>query len=329
MAYDLDFEKPLVELEKKITTLQRKGERLKAEELVQLQEAERELRQRTEDIYKKLTSWQTVAVARHKDRPYSADYIRLICDEFFELHGDRSFGDDHAIMAGPAKIEGQQVMLVCHQKGRDMKEKQLRNLGMPHPEGYRKAFRLMQQAEKFGMPILTLIDAAGASPGLVDEERGQAEAIASTLYLMPRLRVPIIATIIGEGGSGGALAIGIADRVLMLEHSIYMVAAPEAAASIIWRNSAFASYAAEGMRISARELLPLGLVDEVLPEPLGGAHHNYHQMAQTLKAGLLRNLAEIKQLSIDEMLEKRYQKFRVIGKYALLEAEIPQTSEVS
>ena len=329
MAYDLEFEKPLAELEKKVTTLQRKGDRLKAEEQVQLQEAEQELRQRTEEIYKKLTSWQTVAVARHKDRPYSADYIRLICDDFFELHGDRSFGDDHAIIAGPAKIEGQTVMLVCHQKGRDMKEKQFRNLGMSHPEGYRKAFRLMQQAEKFGMPIITLIDAAGASPGLVDEERGQSEAIASTLYLMPRLRVPIIATIIGEGGSGGALAIGIADRVLMLEHSIYMVAAPEAAASIIWRNSAFASYAAEGMRVSARELLPLGLIDEVLPEPLGGAHRNYHQMAQTLKAGLLRNLAEIKQMSTEEMLEKRYQKFRVIGKYAQLEAKIPEVSEVS
>ena len=328
MAYDLEFEKPLAELEKKITTLQRKGDRLKAEEQTQLQEAEQELRLRTEEIYKKLTSWQTVSVARHKDRPYSADYIRLMCDEFFELHGDRSFGDDHAIMAGPAKIEGQTVMLVCHQKGRDMKEKQFRNLGMSHPEGYRKAFRLMQQAEKFGMPIITLIDAAGASPGLVDEERGQAEAIASTLYLMPRLRVPIIATIIGEGGSGGALAIGIADRVLMLEHSIYMVAAPEAAASIIWRNSAFASYAAEGMRVSARELLPLGLIDEVLPEPSGGAHHNYHQMAQTLKAGLLRNLAEIKQMSTQEMLEKRYQKFRVIGKYAQLEARIPEASEV-
>ncbi len=329
MAYDLDFEKPLAELEKKITTLQRKGERLKAEEQVQLQEAEHELRQRTEEIYKKLTSWQTVAVARHKDRPYSADYIRLMCDEFFELHGDRSFGDDHAIMAGPAKLDEQTVMLVCHQKGREMKEKQHRNLGMPHPEGYRKAFRLMQQAEKFGMPIITLIDAAGASPGLVDEERGQAEAIAATLYLMPRLRVPIIATIIGEGGSGGALAIGIADRVLMLEHSIYMVAAPEAAASIIWRNSAFASYAAEGMRVSARELLPLGLIDEVLPEPLGGAHRNYHQMAQTLKATLLKNLAEIKQMPTEEMLEKRYQKFRIIGKYAYLEAEKPQVSEVS
>ncbi|GCE25030.1 acetyl-coenzyme A carboxylase carboxyl transferase subunit alpha [Dictyobacter alpinus] len=318
MAYDLEFEKPLAELEKKISTLQRKGDRLKAEELVQLQDAERDLRHKTEEIYKNLTTWQTVQVARHKDRPYAADYIRLMCDDFFELHGDRSFGDDHAIMAGPATIDGQTVMLVCHQKGRDMKEKQFRNLGMPHPEGYRKAHRLMQQAEKFNMPIVSLIDASGASPGLVDEERGQAEAIAATLYLMPRLKVPIIATVIGEGGSGGALAIGVADRVLMFEHSIYMVAAPEAAASIMWRDSAHASHAATGMRISARELLPLGLIDEILPEPIGGAHRNYHQMAITLKETLKRQLADVGQLSVEELLERRYQKFRNMGKYGTL-----------
>jgi acetyl-CoA carboxylase carboxyl transferase subunit alpha len=329
MAYDLEFEKPLAELEKKISTLQRKGDRLKAEELVQLQEAERELLQKTEDIYKNLTTWQTVSVARHKDRPYAADYIRLMCDDFFELHGDRSFGDDHAIMAGPAKIDDLTVMLVCHQKGRDMKERQFRNLGMPHPEGYRKAHRLMKQAEKFKMPIVTLMDASGASPGLVDEERGQAEAIAATLYLMPRLRVPIVATIIGEGGSGGALAIGIADRVLMFEHSIYMVAAPEAAASIMWRDSAHASYAAESMRISARELLPLGLIDEILPEPLGGGHRNYHQMANTLKDALKRHLTEVGQLPIDEMLEQRYQKFRVMGKYGSVEEHVLAVSEIS
>ncbi|GCE17073.1 acetyl-CoA carboxylase carboxyltransferase subunit alpha [Dictyobacter kobayashii] len=315
MAYDLEFEKPLAELEKKISTLQRKGDRLKADDLVQLQEAERELRQKTEEIYKNLTTWQTVLVARHKDRPYAADYIRLICDDFFELHGDRSFGDDHAIMAGPASIGKQTVMLVCHQKGRDMKEKQFRNLGMPHPEGYRKAHRLMEQAEKFRMPIVSLIDASGASPGLVDEERGQAEAIAATLYLMPRLQVPIIATVIGEGGSGGALAIGVADRVLMLEHSIYMVAAPEAAASIMWRDSAHASHAATAMRISARELLPLGLIDEILPEPVGGAHRNYQQMATTLKEALERHLEETKSLPIETLLDQRYQKFRNMGKY--------------
>jgi acetyl-CoA carboxylase carboxyl transferase subunit alpha len=313
MAYDLEFEKPLAELEKKITNLQRKGDRLKAEEQLQLQEAERDLPARTEEIYKNLTSWQTVQVARHKDRPYSADYIKLMCEDFFELHGDRSFGDDHAIMAGPAKLDGQTVMLIGHQKGRDMKEKQFRNLGMPHPEGYRKASRLMQQAARFNMPIVCLVDTAGASLTLMDEERGQSEALASQLYLMSRLSVPIVATIIGEGGSGGALAIGVADRVLMLEHSIYSVAAPEAASSIIWRDSAYAQYAAEGMRINAREILKLGLVDEVLPEPLGGAHRDYQQMAQTLKAALIRHLAELKSVPTEQLLENRYQRFRNIG----------------
>src|SRR5207249_11811688 len=251
MAYELEFEKPLAELEKKIIGLQRKGERLRPDEHKQLQEMERDLRHRTEEIYSQLTSWQTVLVARHKDRPYAADYIRLMCEDFFELHGDHAFGDDHAIIAGPAKLDGNTVMLVCHQKGRDMKEKQFRNLGMPHPEGYRKAGRLMQQAEKFGFPVICLIDTPGAFPGLPDEERGQSEAIAANLYLMSRLQVPIIAVVIGEGGSGGALAIGVADRILMLEHSIYTVAMPEASASILWRDKVFAPQAAEAMRISA------------------------------------------------------------------------------
>src|SRR5436305_5714197 len=231
MAYDLEFEKPLAELEKKIITLQRKGDRLKYDEQVQLQEMERELRLRTEEIYKNLTSWQTVQVARHKDRPYVADYIRLMCDDFFELHGDRSFGDDHAIMAGPATIDGTTVMLIGQQKGRDMKEKQYRNVGMPHPEGYRKAKRLLEQAEKFQIPVICLIDTAGASVALPDEERGQSEAIASILYVMSRIRTPIVSTIIGEGGSGGALAIGIADCVLMLQYSIYFLASPQALSS--------------------------------------------------------------------------------------------------
>ena len=320
MAYDLEFEKPLAELEKKIAHLKRKGERLKSEERFQLQEAERELPRRTEEIYKKLSSWQTVLVARHKDRPYSLDYIKLMCEDFFELHGDRSYGDDHAIVAGPAKLDNQTVMLVCQEKGRDMKEKQFRNLGLPHPEGYRKAERVMQQAEKFGMPIVSLIDTSGASPALMDEERGQAEAIASILATMPRLRVPVVAAIIGEGGSGGALGIGIADRVLMLQHSIYSVAAPEAAASIIWRDSAYAQYAADGMRVKAQEVYRLGLVDEIVPEPLGGAHRNHQQIASNLKEAIQRNLTDLKQLSVGELLERRYQKFRAIGKYARLEA---------
>jgi acetyl-CoA carboxylase carboxyl transferase subunit alpha len=316
MAYDLEFEKPLLELEKKMTALQRKADRLKPEELRQLQDAESDLQRRTAEIYKNLTAWQTVQVARHKDRPYVADYIRLMCDDFFELHGDRSFADDHAIMAGPAMIDGTTVMLIGHQKGRDMKEKQYHNLGMPHPEGYRKAERLLQQAEKFRMPIVCLIDTAGASVALPDEERGQSEAIASMLYVMSRIRTPIVSTIIGEGGSGGALAIGVADRVLMLQYSIYTVAAPEAASSILWRESAYAQYAANGMRISACEVLQLGLIDEVLPEPIGGAHRNYHEMVETLKKGIFRHLAELKQLPIDDLLEKRYQKFRSVGEYS-------------
>ena len=316
MAYDLEFEKPLAELEKKIHALQRKGEHLKPDERVQLLRAEQELQHRTEEIYQTLTAWQTLQVARHKDRPYAADYIRLMCDDFFELHGDRSFGDDHAIMAGPAKLDGTTVFMVCQQKGRDMKEKQYHNYGLAHPEGYRKSARVMQQAEKLGFPVICLIDTSGASPALPDEERGQAEAVAYNLYLMSRLRVPIIAAVIGEGGSGGALAISVADRILMLEHSIYTVASPEAASSILWRDRAFGAQAAEAMRISARELMALDLVDELVPEPLGGAHRDYQLAATNLKAALLKHLAALKQLPIDELLEQRYQKFRAIGKFS-------------
>jgi acetyl-CoA carboxylase carboxyl transferase subunit alpha len=323
MAFDLEFEKPLAELERKISALQRKGERMKADEHQQLQEAERELLRRTEEIYSKLTAWQTVLVARHKDRPYAADYIRLISDDFFELHGDRTFGDDHAIMTGPATLNGETVMFVCHQKGRDTKEKQFRNLGMPNPEGYRKAARMMQQAEKFGFPIICLIDTPAAFPGLGAEERGQAESIASNLYLMSRLHVPIIAVVVGEGGSGGALAISIADRILMLEFSIYSVAPPEAAANILWRDTSFAPQAAEAMRISARELKEIELIDELIPEPLGGAHHNYRATADNLKEALVKQLAALRRFPIDELVEMRYQKFRNIGKFGRAESGRP------
>ncbi len=319
MAYDLEFEKPLADLEKKITGLQRKGERLKPDEHAQLQEAERELRRRTQEIYSKLTAWQTVLVARHKDRPYSLDLIKLMCNDFFELHGDRAFGDDRAIVAGPAELDGNTVMLICHQKGRDNKEKQLRNLGMPHPEGYRKAVRAMRQAEQFGFPIISLIDTPAAFPGLDAEERGQGEAIAANLYVMPRLRVPTIAVVIGEGGSGGALAISVSDRILMLEFSIYSVAPPEAAANIMWRDTAFAPQAAEAMRISARELKEINLVDALIPEPLGGAHRNYRLTADNLKAALQTHLAELKQYPLDELLENRYLKYRSIGKFSRAE----------
>ena len=315
MAYDLEFEKPLADIEKRILGLQRKGDRLKHDEYRQLQEAERELRRRTDEIYGNLTSWQTVQVARHKDRPYSLDYIQIMCDDFFELHGDRLYSEDHSIVAGPATIGGHTVMLITQQKGRDNKERQYRNLGMPHPEGYRKTARLMRQAEKFGFPVITLIDTSGAFPSLEDEERGQGEAIAANLYLMSQLRTPIITAVIGEGGSGGALALGVADRVLILEYAIYTVVAPEAASNILWRDKAFAQQAADAMRISARELKSLALVDEIIPEPPGGAHHNHRVAAENLKAALLTNLDALKAIPTDQLLEQRYQKFRAIGKF--------------
>ncbi|MBV9616199.1 MAG: acetyl-CoA carboxylase carboxyltransferase subunit alpha, partial [Ktedonobacteraceae bacterium] len=290
MAYDLEFEKPLAELERRIHSLQRKGDRLRPDEQAQLRMLERELHSKTEEMYSHLTAWQTVQVARHKNRPYSLDYIKFMCDDFFELHGDRSFGDDHAIVAGPASLDGQTVVFICHQKGRDMKEMQYRNLGMPHPEGYRKAQRLMRHAEKFGFPIITLIDAPGASVALPDEERGQSEAIASSLYMMFRLRVPIIATVTGEGCSGGALAISIADRILMMEHSYYTVAAPEAAADILKFGSAYASLAAEGQKITARDALDFKIADDLVPEPLGGAHRDHRQAADHLKRMLLKHI---------------------------------------
>ncbi len=316
MAYDLEFEKPLAELEKKINGLQKKGDRLKPDEHHQIQDLERDLRHRTEEIYRNLTAWQTVQVARHKDRPHSLDYLNAICDDFFELCGDRAFSDDHAILGGLAQVDGETLMLVCHQKGRTMKEKQHYNNGMPHPEGFRKAERLMRQAEKFGIPVVTLIDTQGAFPGLEDEERGQSEAIASSLYVMSRLRVPTLSIVVGEGGSGGALALGVTDRILMLEYSIYTVTSPESAASITWRSTSFAQQAADAMRISGRELKALGLVDDVIAEPLGGAHHNTRVAAESVKKAIQHNLAELKQVPLDKLLEQRYQKYRSIGQFA-------------
>jgi len=316
MAYDLEFEKPLADLEKKIASLQKKGERLKPEEQRQLQDLERELNRKTEEIYHNLTAWQTVLVARHKDRPHSIDYVHEICDDFFELCGDRAFSDDHAILGGLGQVDGETLMFVCHQKGRTMKEKQHYNNGMPHPDGYRKAGRLMRQAEKFGVPVVTLIDTQGAFPGMEDEERGQAEAIASNLYLMAGLRVPSVGIVIGEGGSGGALATSLTDRILMLEHSIYTVTSPESAASILWRSTSFAQQAAETMRITARSLKQLGIVDDIVPEPLGGAHHDPRQATENVKAAIQHNLAEIKKIPLNELLEQRYQKYRSIGQFA-------------
>jgi acetyl-CoA carboxylase carboxyl transferase subunit alpha len=319
MAYDLEFEKPLAELEKKITALQKKGDRLRVDELQQLKDLEYELQSQTEVLYQHLTTWQIVQVARHKERPQALEYVKLLFDDFFELRGDRGFSDDHAILGGLARLDGETVMLVSHQKGRTMKEKQHYNNGMPHPEGFRKAARLMQQAEKFGIPVVSLVDTQGAFPGLEDEERGQHEAIASSLLLMARMRTPSVAVVIGEGGSGGALAICVTDRILMLENSILTVTSPESAASILWKTTAFAQEAANAMRFGGHELKKLGLVDEVIPEPLGGAHRDPEQTAASVKEALVKHLTEVKQLPVDELLEQRYQKYRQIGEFGWAE----------
>lgn len=266
-----------------------------------------------------LTSWQTIQVARHKDRPYSADYIKLMCDDFIELHGDRAQGDDHAILAGLGNLAGKTVMFIGQQKGRTPKEKQYHNFGMPHPEGYRKTHRLMALAQKFNVPLICLIDTPGAFPALEDEKRGQSGAIASCLYHMSMLRVPVVSAVIGEGCSGGALALSIADRLLMLEYSIYTVAAPEAAASILWRDSSFAPDAANAMKISARELLATNVIDELVPEPAGGAHLDHDLAATYLKEALLKHLSELRNVPLPTLLKQRYQKYRAIGTYSIIE----------
>ena len=311
MPYDLEFEKPLAELDKKIKALQKKS--LKSHEQEQLFKAEQDLVCLTEDIYNHLTDWQTTLVARHKDRPHAIDYLHLMCDDFFTLRGDRNFGDNQTILGGPATLGNQTVMFLCQEKGRTRKEQRDYNAGQPRPEGFRKAQRLMQQAEKFAFPLICLIDAPGASIALEDEERGQGTAIATSLFKMSQLRTPIISVVIGEGGSGGALALAVADRLLMLEHTYFAVAAPESVAIIIWRNARFADLAAEGQQISARHLHQLGLIDALIPEPLGGAHRDYQTMAASLKATLLQELEILQQLPTDELLTKRYHKYRSIG----------------
>jgi acetyl-CoA carboxylase carboxyl transferase subunit alpha len=311
--YDLEFEQPLAELAREIQVLGQEGGRL--ENPMRIQEAEEELRTRMQEIYSSLNAWQTVQVARHKRRPHASDYIHLLCDDFMELHGDRTFGDDPALIGGLATFYGQTVLFLAHQKGYGTQDQQFRNFGMPHPEGYRKSYRLMQMAGKFKFPVISLIDTPGAFPGLEDEERGQAQAIAANLALMARLPVPIIAVVIGEGGSGGALGIGVADRLLMLEHSVYTVAAPEAAASILWRDNAFAPQAAEAMRISAREVLATQIIDGLISEPVGGAHRNPVLAASYLQAALKEHLWDLTQYTPAKLIEMRYQKFKAIGNF--------------
>ncbi|HAV72310.1 acetyl-CoA carboxylase carboxyltransferase subunit alpha [Stenotrophomonas sp. TWI700] len=311
----LDFEQPIADLEAKIQELRSASAGPAVNVEAEVHALQDKLRVRTAQIFRNLTSWQVLQLARHPSRPYTEDYIRIICDEFQELAGDRAFADDKAIIGGLARIGGRSVMLIGHQKGRDTKEKIKRNFGMPKPEGYRKALRLMKMAERFGLPVLTLIDTAGAWPGIDAESRGQSEAIARNLMEMAELKVPVVCTVIGEGGSGGALALGVGDRTVMLEYSVYSTISPEGCASILWKDPAKAKDAAEQLGLTAPRLKSLGLVDKVLREPTGGAHRNPNQMAKRLKAVLLNELDVLEKLPVDELLQKRYERLRSYGTY--------------
>ncbi len=311
----LDFEQPIAELEAKIEELRyvsNDAEINISDEIARLQSKCRDL---TKSIFSSLTAWQISQLARHPQRPYLLDYIDLIFTDFEELHGDRTFGDDPAMVGGLARLEGQPVVIIGQQKGRELKEKLQRNFGMPRPEGYRKAQRLMRMAERFKLPILTFIDTPGAYPGVDAEERGQSEAIARNLYMMTSLKTPIICTIIGEGGSGGALGIGIGDRLCILEYSTYSVISPEGCASILWKNADKAPEAAEAMNMTSRHLKDLDLIDIIIPEPLGGAHRNFKAMATNLRDVLLEQLNAITQLPLDELVENRYQRFMQFGHF--------------
>jgi acetyl-CoA carboxylase carboxyl transferase subunit alpha len=311
----LDFEQPIADLEAKIKDLRSASAGPAVNVDAEVKALEDKLRLRTAQIFRNLTSWQVLQVARHPSRPYPLDYIRIFCDEFQELAGDRAFADDKAIVGGLARIGGRPVMLIGHQKGRDTKEKVRRNFGMPKPEGYRKALRLMKMAERFKLPVLTLIDTAGAWPGIDAEERGQSEAIARNLMEMAELKVPVICTVIGEGGSGGALALGVGDRTLMLEYSVYSTISPEGCASILWKDAGKAKDAAEQLGMTASRLKGLGLIDKVIREPIGGAHRNPTQMGKRLKAVLLNELDALEKLGVEELLEQRYKRLRSYGAY--------------
>jgi acetyl-CoA carboxylase carboxyl transferase subunit alpha len=311
MPEELEFEKPLLELENRIAELREGEDPLAArDEIQKLEERLRRLQQRT---YSSLTAWQRAQIARHPKRPHSLDFFRLLLEDFVELHGDRVFGDDRAIVGGLARFEGEPVVAIGQQKGRDTRENIARNFGMPHPEGYRKALRLMQLAAKFGKPILTFIDTPGAYPGLGAEERGQAEAIARNLREMAGLPTPVISVVTGEGGSGGALAIGVANRVLMLEYAIYSVISPEGCAAILWGDAAKAPEAAELMRITAPDLQHLAVIDGIVPEPVGGAHRNWQETAANLRGALRDHLWELRSRSAAELIQDRHERFRRIG----------------
>lgn len=311
----LDFEQPIAELEAKIHELRNVGSdnALNIEE--EIRRLEEKCRERTAAIFSGLSEWQISQLARHPQRPYTLDYIPMIFNRFEELHGDRHYGDDHAIVGGLASLEGRGVIVIGHQKGRDTKEKVQRNFGMPRPEGYRKALRLMEMAERFGLPVITFIDTPGAYPGVGAEERGQSEAIAKNLKVMARLKVPIVCNIIGEGGSGGALAIGVGDRTNMLEYSIYSVISPEGCASILWKDAGKAETAAEALGLTARRLKELGLVDKLIKEPLGGAHRSPQRVAVKLRETIVAQLDRLSNFSTEELLDNRYQRLMSYGAF--------------
>jgi acetyl-CoA carboxylase carboxyl transferase subunit alpha len=313
VSFDLDFERPLAKLDEQVQGLARRGDRLTTEQRRQLETLQGELERQTDTLYANLTPWQRVQVSRHRQRPHTVDYVKSAFDDFFELRGDRRYADDRSILAGLASLNGRTVMLIGHEKGRDTKERQECNFGCPHPEGYRKAQRLMLQAERLHLPVVTLIDTQGAFPGLEDEERGQAEAIAENLLVMARLRTPIICAVIGEGGSGGALAIGVGDRLLMMRNAYYTVAAPEAAASILWRDVNKAPEAAAAMKISAPDLLEYGLIDRIVEEPRGGAHRDWRGASDLLRAALVEEVSSLADLPLDDLLARRDAKLRNFG----------------
>jgi acetyl-CoA carboxylase carboxyl transferase subunit alpha len=315
----MDFEKPIVELERQIEELKKTAGKRQLSVDVEIAPLERRLAELRSEVYKNLTPFQKVQVARHVRRPFTLDYIQLAFTDFIELHGDRLFREDAAIIGGWARLDGETVMVIGQQRGRDTKENLKRNFGMPHPEGYRKSLRLMKLAEKFHVPVMTLIDTTGAWAGLGAEERGQSEAIARNLFEMSRLEVPVIATVIGEGGSGGALALGVADRVLMFENSVYSVISVEGCAAILWKDGKspeMKERAASAMRITAQDLLELGVIDEIIPEPAGGAHADHEAAARSLQEALVRNLDGLRRYKPDKLVRRRREKYLKMGQYS-------------
>ena len=309
----LDFEKPINELEKKIQELKHFVSDKKIDISSEIKKLEDKLEHLKKDTYGNLTAWQKVQIARHPQRPYTLDYINLLMTDFLELHGDRLFSDDKAMICGLAKLDDQKIAVIGHQKGRDTKENLKRNFGCAHPEGYRKALRIMQLAEEFDLPVIVFIDTPGAYPGIGAEERGQSQAIALNLREMMHIGVPIISTVIGEGGSGGALGVGVTDRIFVLENSYYSVISPEGCAAILWKEGAKAPEAAEVLKLTAQDLLKMGIIDEIVPEPLGGAHRDPQKTAKNLKEIIVKNLKELINLNREKLLEERYKKFRAIG----------------